>query len=175
MCTCMCACTCVELSALPHVIVSLIHSSIKTELIRFNLAAQPLVLSLNIFFYSLTTSFHSLHLPLLSSLSYPHLILFFYPPFTPSTPVSYIFLASISQLSTFLSHILKTCFSCPSIGRRLRTHSCIMLLLYSHLPIHTNYVIIHFKCYVENTSETFWKMFGHKRKSMMGDRVETWE
>lgn len=50
VCTCMCMCTRVKISTLPGVIVSLIHSSINTELIRFNLAAQPAVPSLNIFF-----------------------------------------------------------------------------------------------------------------------------
>lgn len=78
----VCVCTRVKISALPCVIVSLIHSSINTELIRFNLAAQPAVPSLNIFFipsqppfqHALSFSFHP---HLLLCICFPSLNCFF--------------------------------------------------------------------------------------------------
>ncbi len=99
VCTCMCACMWIRISILRGLIVSLMYSSKKTELIRFNLAAQPLALSLNIFFIPsqppslLSTSFFSSillsHPPLWSTvlcfLFFSFLFLFFSYTFTLSS------------------------------------------------------------------------------------------
>lgn len=94
-----------------------IHSS--TELIRYNLAALPSLLSLNIFFYRLSlvaVSPPPLNRPSFIPIPFVSSILLLYPPVQ----------SPIFSLSPALV-------------------SCIVLSLHSHPPIHTHYVTVRFK------------------------------
>lgn len=150
---------CAKASSLLGVIVSLIHSSINTELIRFNLAAQPPVLSLNIFFYSLSLYSHLAVYPLssppisflLSSLgALPFRLLYIVlfsaappPIFTPLSYTSLCFPSSVTQSN-------KICLLRGGCVHNQAKHFDLYLLLPCSCSL-CNYT---FKI-VENTVDTF--------------------
>lgn len=122
VCVHACVRVCLKIPTLPGVIVSLIHLPINTRLIRFNLAAQPPVLSFHIFFilsqppsplltssccclpsFIPTTFFSSiflLHPPLLSLYFVFSSLSRFYLIFS-SSPLSLLLLSLISHIGYF--------------------------------------------------------------------------
>lgn len=168
-CVWVCRCVCVNSSTLPGVIVSLIHSLINSEIFWFNLAAQPPVLSLNVFFILAQPP---------SSLPLLHSLFFYYPP--TSSPMFPVFLCTLSPSTLCIS-------SSPSISV-MPFLSCTFFKSNSLSPGSQSnvywkgdcfdssliiWVYISFKCWA-NIGDNLLPCLRYESEEHDGSHVETW-